>query len=332
MSLLAKLFRGDPALEACLLHDAAHVRSGAIGHHVSKIQTALAILDDAHINPAEIGSMRYGPSTAGAVLAYKKKRNIINYSYQAQADNIVGKMTIASLDSEMLIREGRRIPAYGCGDRLSGSGGQAASRIRPPAFVPARASKSVGAAVATGGTFPAKLDTVWQVTTGAAKKRANRHLRYLEKAIELLKPYQMAIISSVTSPPDTPFPYEMTIDPRNRSDIWSVRKAAASARSAPAGVLCIIVCEFESWASDYFGLTDAGTVDGVSFPAFTLLNVNVLRTDRCTVIHEMIHAADLRLTVKDHDADPDNVFSEGSTRSKLTPSYAEIISKGYFAK
>ncbi len=45
-------------------------------------------------------------TTAGrrrsAVLAYKKARNIINAAYQVQADDIVGKMTIKSLDDEML--------------------------------------------------------------------------------------------------------------------------------------------------------------------------------------------------------------------------------------
>ena len=42
---------------------------------------------------------------AAAVLAYKKKRNIINWSYQQQADNIVGKMTIAALDAEIWGKE-----------------------------------------------------------------------------------------------------------------------------------------------------------------------------------------------------------------------------------
>jgi hypothetical protein len=41
------------------------------------------------------------------VLSYKKKRSIINPAYQTQADNIVGKMTIASLDKEILQRENR---------------------------------------------------------------------------------------------------------------------------------------------------------------------------------------------------------------------------------
>jgi hypothetical protein len=35
------------------------------------------------------------------VLAFKRRRKIINFSYQTQEDNIVGKMTIAALDREM---------------------------------------------------------------------------------------------------------------------------------------------------------------------------------------------------------------------------------------
>ena len=54
------------------------------------------------IDADEVSTKTYGPSTAAGVLAYKKKRNIINFSYQTQADNIVGKMTIATLDREML--------------------------------------------------------------------------------------------------------------------------------------------------------------------------------------------------------------------------------------
>jgi len=55
-----------------------------------------------------VTSSRYDPSTANAVLLYKKERNIINRSYQTQADNIVGKMTIAALDREMLAKENQR--------------------------------------------------------------------------------------------------------------------------------------------------------------------------------------------------------------------------------
>lgn len=76
-----------------------------MGEFVSKIQVALEALDDAEIDDGEMATGTYGPSTANAVLAFKTKRRIINFSYQSQADNIVGKMTIAALDQEMLARE-----------------------------------------------------------------------------------------------------------------------------------------------------------------------------------------------------------------------------------
>ena len=106
MSLQSKLFRGDPKLEAAAVSDPAHITLGASGPHVQKIQTALILLDGAAISTDAI----YGSSTASAVLAYKQKRNIINRSYQTQADNIVGKMTMASLDAEMLKLEARPPP------------------------------------------------------------------------------------------------------------------------------------------------------------------------------------------------------------------------------
>lgn len=106
MSLQSDFFSGDPRLEACLTQDSAHVTSGCQGDFVSKIQAALAALDTGvEIDDAEINSATYGPSTAAAVLAFKKKRNIINFSYQTQADNIVGKMTMAALDREMVQKE-----------------------------------------------------------------------------------------------------------------------------------------------------------------------------------------------------------------------------------
>ena len=104
MSLQSLLFRGDSKLEAAAVSDPAHIVPGATGSHVSKIQFALIKLDGAAITQDGI----YGPKTAAAVLDYKQKRNIINRSYQTQADNIVGKMTIASLDKEMLAIEQAR--------------------------------------------------------------------------------------------------------------------------------------------------------------------------------------------------------------------------------
>jgi len=97
-------FKGDSTLEACLNEDSAHIQQGDTGEHVLKIQKAIMMLDRVTIAPAELKSKKYGPSTAGAVLTYKKKRNIINFKYQSRADDIVGKMTIASIDHELANR------------------------------------------------------------------------------------------------------------------------------------------------------------------------------------------------------------------------------------
>ena len=105
MGLRSKLFRGDPALEACLIHDSAHVKEGAVGEHVSKIHSALFALDGLSVAADELRACRYGKSTVAAVLAFKTKRNIINYAYETQVDPIVGKMTIAALDEEMRRKE-----------------------------------------------------------------------------------------------------------------------------------------------------------------------------------------------------------------------------------
>ncbi len=98
MSLRSRLFAGYARLEAAAESNPAHILLGAVGRHVGKIQQALKLLDGDPIDPAELTAERYGPSTANAVLSFKKKRNIINRSYQTQADNIVGIMTMAALD------------------------------------------------------------------------------------------------------------------------------------------------------------------------------------------------------------------------------------------
>jgi len=109
MVLQSNLFRGDPKLEAAATSDPAHITPGATGPHVGKIQLALIQLDGAAIAQDSI----YGPATANAVLAYKRKRNIVNLSYQTQADNIVGRMTMAALDTEMAALE-RRLDGAVC--------------------------------------------------------------------------------------------------------------------------------------------------------------------------------------------------------------------------
>lgn len=105
MPLRSQLFAGDARLEACLTNNAAHLLPGAQGDHVGKVQTALFLVDGISVDAAELNAELYGKSTAAAVLAYKKKRKIINQSYQTTEDDIVGKMTIASLDEDVIREE-----------------------------------------------------------------------------------------------------------------------------------------------------------------------------------------------------------------------------------
>jgi hypothetical protein len=54
------------------------------------------------IDGHELEKSIYGPSTADAALSYKQERSIINRAYQSRADDIVGRMTMVSLDKEMV--------------------------------------------------------------------------------------------------------------------------------------------------------------------------------------------------------------------------------------
>jgi len=105
MPLKSYLFADSARLNACLVHNQAHIKLGDSGDYVEDIQIALRHIDGLVIDETELVSRRYGPSTAAAVLAYKKKRKIINRAYQSAEDDIVGKMTIASLDAEMVARQ-----------------------------------------------------------------------------------------------------------------------------------------------------------------------------------------------------------------------------------
>lgn len=96
--LRSDLFLASRELQACLASDAAHVAPGARGQHVALIQSALVRLDVLDADAARIEARTYGPRTAAAVLTYKREFNIVNRAYQNSADNIVGRMTISSLD------------------------------------------------------------------------------------------------------------------------------------------------------------------------------------------------------------------------------------------
>jgi len=105
MPLVSRLFRDNRQLQDCLIRDSAHVTLGTRGQHVALIQYAVLALNGGRIAGSEISGRLYGPTTAATVHAYKVRRKVINLAYQATADKIVGRMTIAALDAEMALLE-----------------------------------------------------------------------------------------------------------------------------------------------------------------------------------------------------------------------------------
>ena len=110
MPLTSRMFKGDPAFEAALVNDKAHITPGSTGNQVWKIQAALMMVMDPppRIAANELGAKAkfYGSSTTAAVLRFKRDRQIINYTYEDDVDPIVGKMTVAQLDKELKKKEG----------------------------------------------------------------------------------------------------------------------------------------------------------------------------------------------------------------------------------
>jgi len=148
MSLASEMFRDDRRLQECLLHDRAHLTEGTVGPFVNKVQDALFVIDGLRCVPEERRMQRYGPTTAAAVQSFKKRRRIINRSYQTQADDIVGKMTIDALDKALVEKERQCRPVV----RLSGPGVVAVSaapsdRRRPNGALPLAGTR----AALTGG-------------------------------------------------------------------------------------------------------------------------------------------------------------------------------------
>jgi len=101
MALRSRLLGDDARLRAAAVSSSSHVQQPDRGPHVDKIQVALNRLDEAKLVVDGV----FGSATAAAVLAFKRKRNIVNRDYQTAPDAIVGQMTIAALDAEMVLAE-----------------------------------------------------------------------------------------------------------------------------------------------------------------------------------------------------------------------------------
>jgi len=330
MPLVSLLLRDDPRLQACLVADAAHVVPGAAGRHVGLIQKVLLVLDKAPISAGELRSSLYGPTTTAAVLAYKRKRNIVNRSYQTTADNIVGKMTIAQMDHELLVLDLRSMS----GRVVCTNGGQA-----PP---PRPAIVAAGQAGLVGGPTPlkpkkqrpAKLRIIVQKTNRAAEFGDPHGLlaELYKRARELLAPHGMDFAAGATAPAFGPDAIDAEkVIAGSAASCGSVMESALRALADRPDALRIIFCPFSD-TGDAFGVTDGGPRSALTVPRFCLINVRKRRGDLGTLLHEMVHAAKPEMIAP--DADINSVFSEAGNRSatELPEKHAESIATSFFGR
>ncbi len=321
MPLQSQLFRGDRALEACLIEDKAHLVPGTQGPHVRKIQQGLAILDGALIAHDEVASERYGTSTAAAVLDYKTARRIINFSYQTTADNIVGKMTMASLDREMTQSEARP-RLRGCLDETRPSGTSGGSSIR--------GGNVQGVGEAIPSTAPAKVlrvafqDALQANEVGIATP--TRILFLSARALRLLRPFNLTLRTELLGS----FPFSLDIDERDTSDVEGLRKAAQKANAGSESTLRVIFCKFRPTTSTG---TSNGRITGIEgFQNFVLINKEKVHPDFGTLLHEMIHCSnDSLMSDSAHDQDRNSVFSFGPSRTVVNPIHVASLRRCFFA-
>lgn len=340
MALASHLFRGNAALEACAIKDPAHLTLGATGEHVAKIQFALATLDGLEIDRAELIEQTYGRSTAAAVLAYKKKRQIINRSYQSTADDIVGKMTIASLDKDMRTHEARpkspgdcaasprgfAVPASPVVATSARSSLVSRSSLLRPSLIPARAP-TVTAPRQLGGF----IRVFFQITSRAAVEDGYPLSASIERARDALFEHGITLFVEVRNGfADTLQFSERIIGSVGTAadNVEQIRKVSEDVRPGMPGVLRVIVCQM---VGDKAGETFRRGVGGKPVPPYVLLNSQIIDRAHVTLIHEMIHASKNGPVV--HDPEPSSIFFEfgsekpgGIDRTFLKPEHARTLS------
>jgi len=317
-------------LQACLLTDTAHVVPGATGRHVGLIQKVLLVLEKADISAGELRSGVYGPTTTAAVLAYKRKRNIVNRAYQTTADNIVGKMTIAKMDDELRLLDLRDVS----GRVVCTGGGHA-----PP---PRSAIVGAGQSGLVNGLTPfkpkkqrpARLRIIVQKTNRAKEfGDADGLLAELYKrARELLAPHGMDFTTGATTPSFGPEVIDSEkVIAGSAASCGSVMESALRALADKPDTLRVIFCPFSD-TGDAFGVTDGGPKSALTVPRFCLINVRKRRGDLGTLLHEMVHAAKPEMVAPDTDIS--SVFSESDNRSAthLPEKHAESFATSFFGK
>lgn len=322
MPLKSRLFSGNTALEDCAVRDQAHLTLGARGQHVGKVQYALELIDKVRIERQELLNQVYGPSTAAAVLGFKQKRSVINRSYQNAPDNIVGRMTIAALDLEMLQLQNLS-PAMGECARC-GAGGATGSQ-----FV---ATAVGGGTAKTPPKLGKKLRVVFgitQQTSGAFDLGAQ--IKAADAALGL---YGMSldVQSGTGQKPDTlPTAQSYVIE----DDITEIRNASEIVRPGLPNVLRVMIVKMSGYN---FGETHRNkTIKGQAVKPFVFLNCNLRDVSDATLLHEMIHASHSSAQAHDRAPSTSVFFANGSQdggsvrRTELPEAHARSLANAFFA-
>lgn len=329
--LVSSLFRDDPRLQECLVKDPAHLTPGTRGRAVARVQMALFAIDGVKIDRGEINTQTYGPSTTAAVLAFKRKRGIINFSYQTSADNIVGKMTIARLDAEMVLVEKTSRRPNECSCCPPGSPDRSSFVATEVTGGPAKAPKQIGKTL--------------HIACAMSKKTQNGGGFNLEPMIkfaeERLKTFGLKLavdFGSATSPEVINFVDNAVLE----DSIAEVRQAFEQVHPNANTTLPVIVCNrsFNGNPGETFRDIKMGTN---TFKTFILINADLTASttpkDNNVLLHEMIHCA--HKSRQNHDPEPDSVFEEkartdGAKNQKprvvLLEKRALELAEGYFAR
>jgi hypothetical protein len=328
--LQSELFRDDAALQACLVKDTAHIVKGARGQHVAKIQSALGIIEGALIDSVELANSVYGPSTASEVLAYKRKRDIVNRTYQQRADDIVGKMTIASLDREIFEGEQRPSPKS-CQEPVK-TGGAAGVAVR------SQSRRNLVGDAPQPQQFPAILSVLFQLVRIRGKLGAQSFAivaETLRRANELTVPLGM----SVRSINGFSFDFSARVKFDSSAQIEGLRRAGEKAMPGFEAAVRVLICPLFDGDGDPDLKTNAISTSAVDenkkpFKRFIVINSHLLRKDRGTLLHEMIHCSDESLMgeIGVHDLDGSaGIFSWDPQRTKVFPERATALRNAFFS-
>ena len=300
------------------MQDSAHVLSGATGDHVARIQFALFELDGIAIDRTELVDQRYGRSTAAAVLAYKTSARSSIPATRSPADDIVGKMTIASLDKEMRVRELRPKPPGECGISPTRGAGPSPLALAGTSRSPVSPAGLQDGPTAAPEQFGGFIRVFFQITLRAAMESGYPLSANIELARDLLAAHGITLVVELREGfVDTlQFPDRVLVSPGEDIDNADhLRKVSEDARPGLPGVLRVIVCPMV--ASEGGETVRNRTLGGRPVPPFVLLNSAVIDPSRASLIHEMIHAS--KPGPLDHDPEPASVFSD----LKIKPTIVE---------